>query len=110
MANDWPYAKMAQDAANAGGPDKWLELIKKAAYNAGASDMKNTLVFPLLATGVGLGIVCTIGEQKIHRWIVKKKKKQLITEQEAIDAEKYLKKELAETIVEIQVNNGGQEE
>ena len=109
MAKDWSYAKMAQDAANAGGPDKWIELIKKTAYNAGASDMKNTLVFPLLATGVGVGIVCTISEQKIYRWIVKKKQMQLIIEQESIDAEKYLKKELSATIEEIQINNGGQE-
>lgn len=52
MSKDWSYAKMAQDAANAGGPDKWLEVIKKAAYDAGASDMKNALVLPLLAAGM----------------------------------------------------------
>ena len=39
MSKDWSYAKMAQDAANAGGPDKWLAVIKEAAYDAGATDM-----------------------------------------------------------------------
>ena len=110
MSKDWPYAKMAQDAVNAGGPDKWLEVIKKAAYDAGASDMKNALVIPLLAAGVGLGTVCVIGGQKIHKWILEKKQERLITEQEAADAEKYLKKELSEAIDEIQTNNGGNEE
>ena len=110
MSKDWPYAKMAQDAANAGGPDKWLEVIKKAAYNAGASDMKNALVLPLLAAGVGIGAVCVIGGQKIHKWIVEKEHEQLITEQEAADAEEYLKKELSEAIDELQINNGGKKE
>lgn len=110
MSKDWPYAKMAQNAANAGGPDKWLEVIKKAAYDAGAADMKNALVLPLLAAGVGIGAVCVIGGQKIHKWVVEKKQERLITEQEAADAEEYLKKELSEAIDELQTNNGGNEE
>lgn len=110
MSKDWPYAKMAQDAANAGGPDKWLDVIKKAAYDAGASDMKNTLVLPLLSAGVGIGAVCVIGGQKIHKWVVKKKQERLITEQEAAEAEEYLKKELSKAIDELQTDNGGKEE
>lgn len=105
MSKDWPYAKMVQDAANAGGPEKWLEAIKKASYDAGALDMKNALAFPLLAAGVGLGVVCAIGGQKIHKWITEKKKERLITAQEASEAEEYLKNELAEAVDEI--NNGG---
>lgn len=110
MSKDWPYAKMSQNAANAGGPDKWLEIVKKAAYDSGASDMKNALILPLLTAGVGLGAVCVIGGQKIHKWIVEKKNGRLITEQEAADAEEYLKKELSEAIDEIQTNNGGKKE
>lgn len=110
MSKDWPYAKMAQDAANAGGPDKWLEVIKKAAYDAGASDIKNALVLPLLAAGVGIGAACVIGGQKIHKWVVEKKQERLIKEQEASDAEEYLKKELSEAIDELQANSGGNEE
>ena len=105
MSKDWPYAKMVQDATNAGGPEKWLEAIKKASYDAGALDMKNALAFPLLAAGVGLGAVCAIGGQKIHKWITEKKKERLITAQEASEAEEYLKNELAEAVDEI--NNGG---
>lgn len=105
MSKDWPYAKMVQDAANSGGPEKWLEVIKKASYDTGASDMKNALVFPLLAVGAGLGAVCAIGGQKIHKWITEKKKERLITAQEAFEAEEYLKNELAEAVDEI--NNGG---
>ena len=65
MSKDWSYAKMAQDAANAGGPDKWREVIKKAAYDAGASDMKNALVLPLLAAGMGIGAVSVIGGKRM---------------------------------------------
>ena len=110
MSKDWPYAKMAQDAANAGGPDKWLDVIKKAAYDEGASDMKNALVLPLLAAGVGIGAVCVIGGQKINKWVVEKKQERLITEQEAAETEEYLKKELSEAIDELQTDNGGKEE
>lgn len=110
MSKDWPYAKMARDAANAGGPDKWLEVIKKAAYDAGASDMKNALVLPLLAAGVGIGTVCVIGGQKIQKWVIEKKQERLITEQETNEAEEYLKKELSEAIDEFQTNSGGGEE
>lgn len=101
MSKEWPYAKMVQDAANSGGPEKWLEVIKKASYDTGASDMKNALVFPLLAVGAGLGAVCAIGGQKIHKWITEKKKERLITAQEVSEAEEYLKNELKETANEI---------
>lgn len=105
MSKDWPYAKMVQDAANTGGPEKWLEVIKKASYDAGASDMKNALVFPLLVVGAGLGAVCAIGGQKIHKRLTEKKKRRLITAQEASEAEEYFKNELVEVVDEI--NNGG---
>lgn len=75
--------------------------IKKASYDTGASDMKNALVFPLLAVGAGLGAVCAIGGQKIHKWITEKKKERLITAQEVSEAEEYLKNELKETANEI---------
>ena len=72
--------------------------------------MKNALVLPLLAAGMGIGAVSVIGGQKIHKWVVEKKQERLITEQEAADAEEYLKKELSEAIDELQTNNGGKEE
>ena len=103
MTKDWPYAKMAQEAASAGGPEQWLELIKKTAYEAGASDMKNALIVPLLAAGVGLGALGVVGYQSIHKWIVEKKQESLITEQEAAEAEEYLKKELGKAIVELEI-------
>ena len=70
----------------------------------------NALVLPLLAAGVGIGTVCVVGGQKIHKWVVEKKQERLITEQEAADAEEYLKKELSEVVDELQTNNGGNEE
>ena len=109
MSKDWEYAIMSKKFSDAGGPDKWVELIKKGAYDAGASDMKNKLVLPLLATGVGIGAVCVAGGQKIHKWIVEKKQERLITEQEAVNAEKYLKKELSEAVEELQTENEKEE-
>ena len=105
MGKDWDYAQMAKNAANAGGPDVWLDTIKKAAYNKGASDMKNTLVIPLLLTGIGIGTVGVIGYQKIKNWISDKKEEKLLTEKEAIKAEKFLKDELDNAIEELDLNS-----
>ena len=94
------------EAHKAGGTDVWLDTIKKAAYNAGATDMKNTLVLPLLAAGAGIGIVGTIAYKKIAKWILDKKEEKLLTEQEAQEAEKYLKQELDNAIEELEEETG----
>lgn len=104
MAANWSYAQMSQEAAAAGGPDAWLGIIKKAAYNSGASDMKNKLVLPLLIAGVGIGALGTVGYQKISKWITEKKAERRITEQEAVEAEAFLKKELDAAIEEVNKN------
>ena len=95
---------MAMKAAEAGGPDVWLDTVKSAAYKQGASDMKNILVVPLLLTGVGIGAAGFIGYQKIKIWISDKKEQKLLTEKEAIEAEEFLKKELEEAIEELETN------
>lgn len=110
MNNLRKYQWMTEEAANAGGVDKWLEIIKKAAYDEGASDMKNALVIPLLAAGVGLGAVCIVGGQKIHKWIASKKQEELITASEAAQAEEYLKAELSDAVDEVKINEGGEQE
>lgn len=44
MAKNWDYAQMAKKASEAGGPDAWINSIKKAAYSSGVSDTKNKLL------------------------------------------------------------------
>lgn len=98
MSKEWPYAKLAQEAANAGGPEKFLEVIKKAAYEAGMSDAKHALIVPLTVAGIGLvgvGVAVTIGGQKIHKKIVDRKQKRLIAAQEAAEAEAYIKEAIS---------------
>ena len=104
MSNLGRYQDIVVEANKAGGPNVWLETIKKAAYNRGASDMKNTLIAPLLLTGIGVGTVGVIGYQKIKKWISDKKEEKLLTETEAVQAEEFLKKELAEAIEELEEN------
>ena len=70
--------------------------------------MKNTLVAPLLAAGVGIGMVGTIVYKKITKWISDKKKEKLLTEKEAQEAEKYLKQELDTAIEELEAEVGGE--
>ena len=94
MSNLGRYQDIVVEANKFGGPDAWLDTIKKAAYNKGASDMKNTLVVPILLTGVGLGTAGVIGYQKIKKWISDKKEEKMLTEKEAEQAEEFLKKEL----------------
>lgn len=66
MSKDWPYAKMAHNAAIAGGPDKWLEAMNKVAFNNGVAYVKKTTAVPLLATGACFGMGVIIICQKIH--------------------------------------------
>lgn len=106
MSNLGKYQWATEEAAKVGGVDKWLEIIKKAAYDEGASDMRNALVLPLLGAGVGLGAVCIVGGQKIHKWIVSKKQEKLITASEAEQAEKYLKAELSNAVDKINLHEG----
>ena len=105
MAKDWNYAQMTHDAAACGGPDKWLTAIKKASYEQGASDMKNTLVLPLLLGGASIGALTVIGIQIICAWIAENKQKKLLSEQEAAKSEAYLKQELADAIGDIEDGN-----
>ena len=102
MSNLGRYQDIVVEANKAGGPDVWLDAIKKAAYSRGASDMKNTLVAPLLLTGVGIGTVGVIGYQKIKKWISEKKEEKILTEKEAAQAEIFLKKELEDTVEELE--------
>ncbi len=104
MSNLGRYQDIVVEANKAGGPDVWIDAIKKDAYNSGASDMKNTLVVPLLMAGVGIGSLGVIGYQKIKKWISDKKEEKLLTEAEAAQAEEFLKKELEEAVEELEDN------
>lgn len=108
MSNLGGYQDIVVEAYKAGGMDIWLDTIKKAAYNAGATDMKNTLLASLLAAGVGIGMVGTIVYKKITKWISEKKKEKLLTDKEAQEAEKYLKQELDTAIEELEAEVGGE--
>ena len=100
MSNLGRYQDIVVEANKAGGPDVWIEAIKTNAYNNGASDMKNTLVMPVLLAGVGIGSLGVIGYQKIKKWISDKKEEKLLTKTEATQAEEFLKKELEDAIEE----------
>ena len=106
---DWDNAQMAKKASNAGGPDLWIETIKKAAYNSGASDMKNKLVVPLLLAGVGIGTAGVIGFQKFKEWIADKIAEKTLTEKEAAEAEFFLKKKLDTAIEELEAEQASDE-
>lgn len=110
MSKEWDYAKMSHEASLAGGPEKWIEIIKRDSYNVGASDMKKLLVLPLLAAGTGLGVLSTIGWQKIHRRITEKKRDYLVTAREAAKAEEYLKNELVGCMNKMESGDEGKEE
>ena len=108
MSNLGGYQDIVVEAHKAGGTDIWLDSIKKAAYNAGATDMKNTLVLPLVAAGVSIGIVGTIAYKKITQWVLDKKEEKLLTDKEAIEAENYLKQELDDAIEKLEKEVGGE--
>lgn len=101
MSKEWSYSKLSHDVAQGGGPEIWIKTIKEQSYKSGASDMKKQLVLPLLAAGVGIGALSVIGAQKIKQWLDQKQKEKAITEKEAEDAEKFLIKELSDTVKEM---------
>lgn len=72
--------------------------------------MKKLLVLPLLAAGTGLGVLCTIGWQKIHRRITEKKRDYLVTARKAAKAEEYLKNELVGCMNKMESGDEGKEE
>lgn len=105
MAKNWEYAQMSQRAAAAGGPEAWLDAIKEAAYEKGVSDTKSKLVVPVGLVCVLIGWCGTYMYQKIRKRISDKKEEKLLIEQEAIDAENIVKKELVEAAEKINGDN-----
>lgn len=94
MSKDWEYAKLVQEAAQNGGRDKWISMIKDSAYQTGVTDTKNALIAPLLAVGVVVGVSCVIGAQKLRKMVVERKKSRLEKMEKAAIAEKCLKDDL----------------
>lgn len=104
MSNLGGYQNIVEEAHKAGGPDKWLEIVKKAAYDAGAADMKNSLIVPLLGLGIGIGVAGVLATQKIYNWIRENEEKKVISEVEAKKAEKYLLEELEKSMAECETS------
>lgn len=108
MSKEWPYSKMSQAAAEAGGPELWIKMIQDNSYSKGASDMKKKLLVPLAVTGI-ISIV-SIGEKgykKIKKAISTNQEKKAIAEKEAEKAEMLLKEKLQDndfTISEEAIN------
>ena len=105
MSKDWNYAKFTETASQNGGPERWIAAIKADSYNQGAADMKNSLVLPLLLAGVTIGVIGVKATEYIIHWVQEKKEKKIITEREAIKAEKYLLAELESSITDIEVES-----
>lgn len=102
MSNLGMYQWMTEEAANAGGPEKWLELIKQTAYADGASAMKKELSVPFIGTVVAVGAVSLLLGQQLQKWITNKEQKRLITARRADKAEARLKAELSDAADKIQ--------
>ena len=72
MGKDWPYAKMSHEASEAGGPEKWVEMIKHDAYENGAEDMQEKMML-WVYVAAGVGALTTFLAQKVKNHIEKKK-------------------------------------
>ena len=94
MSNLGRYQDITVEAHKYGGPDAWLDTIKKAEYNRGATDMKNKIAAPMLLAGFGFFAVRIISCQKIKKWILNKREEKMLIQKESAQAEKFLKKEL----------------
>ena len=89
MAKDWDYAQMTHEASLAGGPEKWVELIKDEAFANGMSEMKGKMA-PLLAVAAGLGAGGMLLIQAIQKRVAKRKEEKCKSAELAEKAEARL--------------------
>ena len=93
MAKDWNYAQMSHAASLAGGPEKWVELIKSEEFAKGvaegASDAKEKMA-PWILIATGVGIAGTLIFQKTYKWIVGHKEGRQCSAEIAAEAESML--------------------
>lgn len=104
MAKDWPYALMSKEASKNGGPEEWLESVKRDSYNDGyesgvESAVKECLV-PTAIICTGIGVALTICVQNIFKRIKTRKWTRQIEKQDAAVAEELLKEELSNSLNE----------
>lgn len=95
MAKDWDYAQMAHTASLAGGPEKWVELMKNEEFAKGASEMKGKMA-PWIFIATGFGVAGTLLFQKAHKWFVDRKEKRQCSAETAAEAEAMLISRLKE--------------
>lgn len=91
MCNLGPYQKLVMDAYDAGGPDIWRNKLESIAYNAGAQDMKNKLLVPVLFVGICIGTAIPIAYSKMKNGIEKKKIESLYLQAEMPNAKTEIK-------------------
>ena len=107
MSNLGAYQDIVMAAYDAGGPEALVNAIKSAAFKAGGANMRNKLVFPLLAVGAGIGVTASIAYKKIDTWLTNKKQQALSLKKESEQAEFLLKQELANVTEDTNIKNGG---
>jgi len=98
MCNLGPYQKLVIDAYNAGGPDIWRNKLESIAYNAGAQDMKNKLVAPVLFVEICIGAAIPIAYSKIKNGIEKKKIESLYRQADVLNAETEIKQNTVKSV------------
>ena len=110
MSGSWDYAKHSHVVKMEGGPEKYIATLKKFNFQEGVKKgieigkkQRNPIIGGALFVGIGLGV----GGYKLYENINNKKMKDddMITEEEVLEAEKQLLKELEEPINEDNLGN-----
>lgn len=106
MAKDWPYAKLTKAASLAGGPEKWVELIKREEFAKGAGAMKKKMA-PWIVVATGVGVAGTLLIQKTTKWLENRKAAKEESATIAAEAEAMLISELhqVEKSEEVEIEN-----
>jgi hypothetical protein len=89
MSDDWDYAQLAKVAKDYGGPKELIRKIKIKSYQNGqlAEKAKQN---PKLFVMFGVGVLVTIGAVKLIEIFEKKFDKNVISDEEADEAEEML--------------------
>lgn len=104
MAKDWDYALLTKEASKYGGPESYLDIVKKAAYNNGAADKQDEMVPLIIAVGfvfTAVGALGTYAVQKGAQWFNNRLEQKRLEAERAAEAERMLIQKMHESSVEV---------
>ncbi|WP_414150394.1 hypothetical protein ACIZ62_13745 [Acetobacterium carbinolicum] len=101
MAVNWDYAELVREVKAMGGPKIFIETIENHSFQDGQNAEK-ARQNPRLVIALGIGVLATVGTQKLISYIKVKRDKQKISVAEVAEAERILIQQLEQAEQDVQ--------